>query len=737
MDEQINLTEHFLKTSSKAKSELINFLNIISPKLLLSALAAKFFFIRSDVNPAVHNELHPSYQLELLAGLILSGSYSGARETVYPDEIEEAHNALKMYSWKSFNPESEDKFVQHVVDTFHTVRGDFYAWQTKERIQKVLATYDRYFEKHIELSPTKLMDFITKFPDMLNGEGERLREEFAYNVEFARLISSIEKKGKSFKIAHDGKEIIFRNEDECKDYVDNFIVYNAISKALLMNPENIDRYGLCIDELKSMQVMIGVSKANFNKLGGFKNYPLCILEDGDCIFLGFHTSLDAMYHNFDLIAKRDSKFIQRYQKNKSNYAEEKSYEVFSNIFKPEHIYRNVLYPDLNNTEGGQAELDIAISYHNFLILCEVKSKQIREESLSGDIPKLRSDLKSNLADSHQQAKRALGYIQSTQDAKFKEKDSDRELVVSKGNVHKVFVISITFESISDIGTRMSELEGLRLFKDSEYPFSISIPELGVISLSDILPETFFHYMTKRLELLKEDTKWLGDELDLFACYLANRLIIENLNLPNDGKPINLLSISGCSDKFIALDDPDCDPKKIMSTMKVDFPAETAELLNSLGNQGSSSASWILFKLHDLPNEMIAWTYEAMRQAKARTSAGYSRVNRYYKDTVICVVTTQTESRENLVTFTRMKVILEKYKSKSKVAIGFSVLSKSPNLFEAIDFFNFDWEHDDVLEKQVSETPKAIARINGKSPERNKPCPCGSGKKFKKCCYLLL
>jgi uncharacterized protein YecA (UPF0149 family) len=26
-------------------------------------------------------------------------------------------------------------------------------------------------------------------------------------------------------------------------------------------------------------------------------------------------------------------------------------------------------------------------------------------------------------------------------------------------------------------------------------------------------------------------------------------------------------------------------------------------------------------------------------------------------------------------------------------------------------------------------------IHQKSPDRNKPCPCGSGKKYKKCCFL--
>jgi len=37
------------------------------------------------------------------------------------------------------------------------------------------------------------------------------------------------------------------------------------------------------------------------------------------------------------------------------------------------------------------------------------------------------------------------------------------------------------------------------------------------------------------------------------------------------------------------------------------------------------------------------------------------------------------------------------------------------------------------EKLLKETPKTEPIHSDKVPSRNDPCPCGSGKKFKKCC----
>lgn len=43
------------------------------------------------------------------------------------------------------------------------------------------------------------------------------------------------------------------------------------------------------------------------------------------------------------------------------------------------------------------------------------------------------------------------------------------------------------------------------------------------------------------------------------------------------------------------------------------------------------------------------------------------------------------------------------------------------------------EEIEAEEKLLKETPKTEPIHATKTPDRNDPCPCGSGKKYKKCC----
>lgn len=55
------------------------------------------------------------------------------------------------------------------------------------------------------------------------------------------------------------------------------------------------------------------------------------------------------------------------------------------------------------------------------------------------------------------------------------------------------------------------------------------------------------------------------------------------------------------------------------------------------------------------------------------------------------------------------------------------------------FYGQVWQHEinhlNGIEEDVR--PKSERVLPAKSFDRNEPCPCGSGKKYKKCCYLLI
>jgi len=58
----------------------------------------------------------------------------------------------------------------------------------------------------------------------------------------------------------------------------------------------------------------------------------------------------------------------------------------------------------------------------------------------------------------------------------------------------------------------------------------------------------------------------------------------------------------------------------------------------------------------------------------------------------------------------------------------------------VDFriFEKNWEYDPIMEEKLKRFKKAkFRKISVDKVGRNDPCPCGSGKKYKKCCWNLI
>ena len=79
-------------------------------------------------------------------------------------------------------------------------------------------------------------------------------------------------------------------------------------------------------------------------------------------------------------------------------------------------------------------------------------------------------------------------------------------------------------------------------------------------------------------------------------------------------------------------------------------------------------------------------------------------------------------------------MVRKYKAKSDEWMVFGSYAHSKNLIDSVAYNREKWEEDKHLEKLgevlLNKNPKKIVNKAG----RNEPCPCGSGKKYKKCHY---
>ena len=81
-----------------------------------------------------------------------------------------------------------------------------------------------------------------------------------------------------------------------------------------------------------------------------------------------------------------------------------------------------------------------------------------------------------------------------------------------------------------------------------------------------------------------------------------------------------------------------------------------------------------------------------------------------------------------------KALLHKYMSKADEWMVLGSIAGSPVTFDVFGFIKDPWQEDPEMDRLVDEImgPGILLNPDGSLPSKNRRCPCGSGRKFKRC-----
>ena len=242
-----------------------------------------------------------------------------------------------------------------------------------------------------------------------------------------------------------------------------------------------------------------------------KTKPLLKIKDQFfcCNFIQFFYLLPYQLEKF--IKEKSTKNLERrYSKFKSQYAENLAYEKLVQLFGKQNVFRNLHY------EGG--EIDTLVYYDNKIIIFEIKSGKVRDSSLSGNLEKLKSDLKNVLHKSFEQSAKAISYIAQTEKCTFYNKEGDKELTIPdkhKKNLN-FFSVAVHTENL------MSLVNNIYLLENSNQlinPWAVNLLELEIILNHIKYPSLFIHYLKSRTKSQVKGNVSAIDELSLFGFFL--------------------------------------------------------------------------------------------------------------------------------------------------------------------------------------------------------------------------
>ncbi len=742
-DIQTNPFEKLLYAKKEAEEELSQIVTATNAEALLTCMISQLLLMSPEQNIGDEFGNHPA-MLEILAKECIPSFGKNSDLPISPLLTNHCYALLetiaqgKMFENfpSSTSGESASEIVAHLEMYSQIVRGSAYPEQTYFKIEQVQGRFDNWFEKTVGISPSRTVQVVlalvkhaetmgTSTLDDVRAAGNELKEKYQAILKTKKRTESEQQFLDTFPKGKDGIAGAF-----CCGYSAKL---NEIMPELLpVELTELEIQPRLNDTEKSaFKELFSVNKDSIANVEHMQRKTFYEHTSGKIIFSEISNSFDVIWDKFEEIAKNDGKFYSsRYQKHKANWLEQRAYKHLCSIF-PEHcVYRNLSYVDPTK-ENGTTELDLAVKWGPFLLIIEAKAKQFRFESVTGDAGRLRTDIKKNVADSYEQSLRAIQYIEENEKCEFTEIDSKRLLSFSRNDVHRIFPISMSFHHLAGVATQLNELSELGLFVEQKYPFSICDSDFELLTKAQLSPDTFLHYISRRLEVLQSNIRWQGDELDLISAYLDSRLLLPNMMDPSQETP-DSISFGGYSKKFDQLMAFERGEYPDKPTIELKLPEGVNNIFTQLKSWDDNGARWISFALLELEDSVLYSVAQALNELKhtSITHDGFRRMSFHQGDTSISVVGSSVATFEELKQNMHKRGLIEKYRRKKQKSIVFGVLCNgNDKVFESADYMDFDWQLDDDMEALVESEP---AFVPSTIPKRNDPCFCGSGKKYKKC-----
>ena len=721
-------------------------------KLFCAVVANVAFAPEGTITEASHG--HVPAMVETMAYYLYPffGTCDTADAT--PAQVTECiHNLNKLVSMRPFVgfAPGQDAGVQDDVAAIASfvrmnaemIRGSAYPEQTAREIIKIQGHFDGWFSNVTHISPDRaqhiLWAIIRRQEDALNSRLADIREELMTAADLWRQSSETPAYHRPPE-EDDLLELSTGAEPACEHEIMTSLMI-AASDTIPVGKEDITELEprIISEEWDGLIELIGMTTQDRISMSApvdVRQRPLFVLPDKRLILVDISNGQDALWDAFDAKAKADTAFFgTKYQPHKSEWLETSVVTCLRTIFPSESVYQNLKYPDPDKNDGSETQLDAAAVWGPFLILVEAKAKQFRLESQLGDVGRLRDDLKDNIEDAFGQARRAAKYIHLTPSPEFKESATGRRLTVQKDQVIRTFLITVSLHHLAGLATRLSQLQDLGLFRDGEFPFSISNADLETIAQFCDSPDVFLHYVEKRLMTQHENINILADELDLFGAYLQTRLQPSRLWEKDGIKPTAVL-LTGYSQQFDDWASFQRGDRSSPPNISLEIPGEIKDILTELRKRDDYAARWIAFALLDLSDSVLAVIAKGFDDLKTtQFTPGMFRTLAFTEgDTVISIMATRKILHDPLPIRTQMRAMVEKYRYKAQKCVAFGVMTTdSSKPFDCAFWLDGAWQHDAEMENLIQNEAPFVPAPGTKMPGRNEPCMCGSGKKFKRCC----
>lgn len=385
------------------------------------------------------------------------------------------------------------------------------------------------------------------------------------------------------------------------------------------------------------------------------------------------------------------------------------------------------------------ELDGLVLFEGVLIAIENKAGSFSPDSPSEHFDTVVSSTQELLAKPSNQAQRFLEYLQSADVVQIFDEHHQPIRDLRKNEYDLVLGCSVTLDNIPSLAARAESLTVLGI--DTIENWCLSLDDLTVYADIFRSPLTFLHFLAERVRAIHSPAIMMADELDHLGAYLKH---INYVDYAEKAGTFNYMSWSGYHrviDEYFA---------KSLKGMSADLPEPTVpnlakEIVAFLDNGDLPNRKKLAFHIlsltsistKDLDSEYSRWIDRQIllnkhTQLNLQGHTGLTlctslaemplpdAVKNWTRD-YTCAVTLKTGELERLF----LQLYLDANRKIIKIEHEFIKRAEALLRQEELAPYAEKYLTSTILSRQKKTGEKKIGR--------NDPCPCGSGKKYKKCC----
>ena len=444
-----------------------------------------------------------------------------------------------------------------------------------------------------------------------------------------------------------------------------------------------------------------------------------------------------------LMCRLDPGYVNKWNDRQNEASERRPIELLQELLPGAAVFRSLHYPwkEDENSQARWCELDGLLIYDDVLITVEVKGGAFTWTPPITDFPAYLRSVEGLLKKPADQAARFLQYLRSGDEVTVYDKEHEEVAKLRHRQFRTRVPLCVTLDALTTAANQISELKALGITV-SEPICSLTIDDLRIYR--DIVPSGVFfaHFLEKRYEAEREPLVHINDELDHLGLYLAHlnyvqyaRALTEDLGAEVGGWDGYRKNI----DEYYFLSQ--CAPEEARKPGPA-LGARLEEIVTCVNDEALPGRCRCVSVLLDMPRESrndLERAFEKMLiRSLERGNPSPFHLQGESSLTVFCdapgIRVLAAEEKQEYTLAWMMRANVE------------SRLLLTVRCDRQRRVTNVEWHELHLRDIPEAQRPR-IAELAASQAERrvsvhldehgkigrNDRCPCGSGRKFKRCC----